>query len=317
MKFPIYSQLFKLIQINIATVILSGMALFTLGCQKDDDFLIIDDIPSSDLCLTGFITPDSIYLVLGRSVPYNYPQDGSNPYLLPDTGIIWVEENGSLFDTLQPKIKYKKNYEGEVIERKVYYTSTRKPVEGRKYHIHAQYPGFRKVESTVYLPYRVPILRIDTMSIFKTNKIPINPEFPFIGTKDTLIRYLSGIVWFQDSLNSDNFYLFPLGNTVIHQPVIQFKNVSTFDDSRINGHMVPLYFEVIYEKQTIIDIELFAIDKEYFRYLIIEDHSLEAHKNKTFRNSYYEPIVSYSNTSNHLGMVAGYSKSLVKMQLTD
>ncbi|MGC8802778.1 MAG: DUF4249 family protein, partial [Bacteroidales bacterium] len=172
--------------IFLSTLIVSYF--LSTSCENNDNFLNLENLPPSALCLTGFVTPDSIYLVLNRSVPYNFSHDGSNPYLLGDIGIIWVEENGVFFDTLQPKTMQITDLNGNST-KKIYYTSSKKPKEGKTYRIHAQYAGFDKVEANIFVPHGVTILRFDTATYFKAEKIPIDVNFPFGEKKDTLYRY--------------------------------------------------------------------------------------------------------------------------------
>lgn len=297
-------------KVSIAMVIASISVI--MGCQEEDFYSKIGKIPPSDLCLSGFITPDSIFLVMSRSVPYNYPLDGQDPYLLKDTGLIWVEEDGVMFDTLRPILIAIQNPDGSPAHT-YYYTTPRKPVEGRNYHIYAQYPGFNMVQATVHLPHMVPILQVDTVIFFKTEKTPIDPNFPFNGLKDTLIRYLSGTIRFKDPVNERNYYKFPLGYTVKHQPILSYS--TQFDDSDINGQLVSLYFELYYEEGKNISIELISLDEAYFTYLQGTNLAPELSNYESMFYNYNHLIITYSNTSNRLGMVAGYVKSSVKLHL--
>lgn len=299
------------ISVKFFLTLLFVMLISFTGCKKE--FLPnIGSIPPSDLCLSGFVTPDSIFLVLSRSLPYNYPLDSSNHFLLKDTGIIWIEEDGIFFDTLQPKFKQLANPDGSPTYT-YYYTTNKKPSEGKSYHIYAQYPGFQQVEATVYLPHKVSVLHVDTISFYKTEKILIDPSQIFGGSKDTLIHYLHGTVWFRDPAQEKNYYMFPLGSSIRQQPTMNFS--IQFDDRDIDGQLVPLYFEVLYETGTELNIDFYTLNEEYFKYNSLWNHAPEISDYESIFYNYNNTIVTYSNTSNRVGMVAGYTKSVTKIFL--
>ncbi|MGC8803790.1 MAG: DUF4249 family protein [Bacteroidales bacterium] len=128
--------------------------------------------------------------------------------------------------------------------------------------------------------------------------------------KDTLYRYLSVTVRFQDPAKEQNFY-----SLATDFPIVG-GGPPIFNDWNFDGQLTPISFDMFYEPNRTVVVELQALSKDYFLYLSRRIQTPDFMDSGVSINNYYkEPPVTYSNTSNRVGMMASYVKSVVKFQL--
>jgi hypothetical protein len=304
--------------------ILFLLALFS--CEKDSkdiDFKI-ESAPTV-LCMSGFVSTDSIYVILSKNMPRDFIYRGGNPYLLQDTAeSINVYENDVFFCRLKPFIVFKDSgYNTQYV--KVYYTSHKKVTEGKTYSITATHKDFKSVSAKTTIPFNVPIVSVDTFTFFQHEKIwhIIDGDIMNAIITDTIIQYTMFTINFTDPLQYMNYYMIEiLDKDVYHagflqDPIIETKyrpnsgdsQVNLFTDNFIQGKTYGFQYSVRTDHPYSQTFRLYSLNDDYYKYTL----SVFNYNSKTY-DTYQEPTPIYSNIQNGKGIIGGFTVSEVKLE---
>ncbi|HOP05322.1 MAG TPA: DUF4249 domain-containing protein [Tenuifilaceae bacterium] len=275
--------------------------------------------PETKLCLSGYICPDSTYVVLSLSRSYNdYVENHASPTpnSLYEATVILFEDNIP-FDTLINKcriindcVPYIENY----------YVSRKEAIEGRNYSIKAKYKEFDEVIATTYIPLPVQIISHD-IEIFEFGQ-----EYYQMKEKITINLFS------QDQSQGYRYYLIELGYEIINsnclnynsyfrlEPNVIFENYAGIADSQV-GESVFFsnklfhtnlfsfqFYHIVYENEPELEgtttFSLYSISEDYYRY------ELSRHiKLNSLGDANSNPVTIYSNVEGGYGIFMGFSES--------
>lgn len=286
------------------------------SCQKDPyDFDLKVKSAETVLCMSGFVSTDSIYVILSKNLPRDFVFSGGNPFILKDTlGEINVYENDVFFCRLQPKtILINSGHPNEY--PKVYYVSHKKVTEGNTYTINGSHVDFESVSAKTTVPSIVPIISVDTFTYYK--HIVYTPSYldTFTNRIDTLIQYTILTVNFQDPPGYLNYYKVEITKksgyteSYLFDPILEYKTFANlFTDKLIQGKKYGFQYSTQSDDIDSLLFRLYSLNEDYFKYCVSVDKFLA----KT-TDTYKEPVSIYSNINNGLGIIGGYTVSSVSL----
>jgi hypothetical protein len=297
------------------------ISIFTLLFSSCSDEDILDynfSKPEIKLCLSGFVCPDSTYIVLGLNSSVKLDTIATSKYngLIKDSSaLVILYENELFFDTLKPKSRIVKYWMGDYIES--YYLSLKKPTEGKKYTIKATYKDYLGIKAETTLPVAIPILSFDTVTI--------HYEF---GSLTDLTLYM------QDRSDENNFYIVTNPKSIINKIdslkcynayVLTYNNLFEnaknqgeinkntqffFSDRLIQGRKFSIrssylqYKNTNYDNPDSIEFSIYSISEDFYRY-----YSSLYKKEISKFDANSDPVLIYSNVVNGYGVFVGYAKS--------
>jgi hypothetical protein len=304
----------------------SFMSFLLIFSCSEDDFLHYNlSNPQIKLCLSGFVCPDSTYIVLSlnsASTPDTLPA-GENRHLISgNNASVILYENDLFFDTLKPKSRLVKTRSmQDYIES--YYISLKNASEGKKYTIRAEHKDYNSISAESVLPVVVPILSVDT--------VVKNYEYSTITS-----MFLN----FQDPGNTNNFYMVTQPEIFrdkydslqynsaffLYNPIYENENKDAgnyisdnsswpfFSDRLIQGENFSIeysYHSNYGDKQPdSIRFTLYSINEDYYKY-----NSSLYKKEISQYDANSDPVMIYSNVKNGYGILVGYTKSTYTIQI--
>lgn len=306
---------FKIFEVTIVSLLL----VVIHSCTKDPiDYAKQVETAETKLCLSGFVSDDSIYVVLAKNLPRSFQFQGNDPFQIPDTtAVIEVYEDDNFFCRLKPQAKVvDKGYKNEHV--RFYYTSHKKTSEGKKYSIKASHNDFQSVSASAVLPNKVPIVSIDTFSFLK--HIVFKDEYDFNSgnyiSGDTSILFTTFTVYIQDPKDVKNYYRMNVirrmnnwgSEQALEDPIIELKApVYLFTDKLIQGKKYGFKFSINSKYADSLEFRLFTINEDYYKYCV----SL-GKEDETNEDRYREPLQIYSNVKNGYGIIGGYTSSKIE-----
>ncbi len=196
------------------------------------------------------------------------------------------------------------------------YISTHQAEEGATYSIEASANGFKTVSGEAKVPYRVPILSLDTSSIineYNSKRLEFSLKFPVQTYRDEYFllrcRLNSSPQQYNDPYPRPS-YVFIETKDIIAEgeggSEILFSNRLIDTDSyTFKGDISPYIRDTSY-----IVFELFSLNKDMYDYFITLDMHQYARGDFMM-----EPAIVYSNTSNGMGIVGGGAVSVDSIQV--
>jgi hypothetical protein len=265
--------------------------------------------PETKLCLSGYICPDSTYVILSLSQSYSdFIAGNGRPATISgsDATVILFEDDIS-FDTLVPQSRII-NPEISLVEN--YYVSRKVAEEGKTYRITASYKEFDQVVAQTSLPVAV---NIQTAAV----------EYRDI---DSINYHVVDISLFVQDLPVNNYYLLPkslyINNSyskmilIQHNPLfdnykyytdIQVGSTVFFSDKLVRNQIFSIKYFHIRREQNLTGsaiFSLYSISEDYYRYELSRHIKL---------NSQYDansnPVTIYSNVEGGYGIFMGFSES--------
>jgi hypothetical protein len=305
-------------------LILFLTALFS--CNKDpyDTDFKIESAPTV-LCMSGFVSTDSIYVILTKNLPRGTLWRGIEAFFIKDsTAIINVYEDGQFFCKLKPMTVLRDSgYSYEF--QKIYYTSYKKVSEGKTYTITATHKDFESVSAKTTVPFNVPIISVDTFTFKKHEVLPryYDDDPMHYILFDTIIQYTMFTINFLDPPNDLNYYGVEIitkdGYRVqfLDDPIIetQFQRntgnpqVNLFTDKFIQGKKYGFQYTVRSAQADSQSFRLYSLNEDYYKYTL----SVHNYNSKTY-DTYQEPTPIYSNIQNGIGIFGGFSLSEVRLE---
>jgi hypothetical protein len=309
---------------KICCLILLFLVLYS--CNKDPydlDFKI-DSAPTV-LCMSGFVSPDSIYIILTRNLPRDRVWVSNQEFFIKDsTAIINVFEDDQFFCRLQPMTVLTKDWYSGTFQ-KTYYISHKKVTEGKTYTITASHKDYESIRAKTTMPYNVPVISVDTFTFNKHEKIwhVIDGDVMNAIITDTIIQYTMFTINFQDPPQYMNYYMVEILNKYggrddnLQDPIIETKpklysqnpGLNLFTDKFIQGKKYGFQYSVRSVHSDSLLFRLFSLNEDYYKYNL----SVYKFNSKTY-DTYQEPTPIYSNIQNGIGIIGGFSESVVKLE---
>lgn len=290
-----------------------------VACQNEEflDYQLAD--PAPRICLSGFVCPDSVFIVLTTNKKWMDTTKIKTQYL--DNAQVYLYENDLLIDTLKSMVvndvydyytrqKYPMQY---YVSRKSYKVLSR-------YRIEAQCPGYPSVSAETYLPNPIILSRIDTsetiptfqpqnITLSDTILIPLYNEkyWLFIGIQITDPTFEKNYYRVQ----CNPYYFFNTSiydfNSDDYNNILYWTRI--FSDQRINGETITLLFQYYYSRYyDTTYLYLAAISEETYKfYTSYYKYSL----NKFDITS--ERMQLYSNVVNGYGMFEGINEKRITL----
>jgi hypothetical protein len=291
--------------------------VFTLlsSCTEADFLNYTLTEPEAKLCLSGYICPDSTYVVLSLSQSYNdfIAGNGRPETISGSDATVVLFEDDIPFDTLISQSRQV----GDSFEH--YYVSRKNAIPGKTYTIYASYNDFNSIRAETYIPIPVQIA---------------NSEVEFYVYEDYLNirKRISVTIYIQDTPTNNDYYLinryFNLvgGNNTYNNSLFVlmpnpiFENFSQFGDDQvgrtiffsdklIQGEVFSFnYGHLVYDNEPelagTVTLSLFSISEDYYRY--------ELSRHIKFNSQYdanSNPVTIYSNVDGGYGIFMGFSES--------
>lgn len=303
-KHSLRSNLFLLLVFTILT-----------SCTEDDfmDYKLTD--PETKLCLSGYVCPDSTYIVLSLSESYSTDFINSNGRITTISGneatVVLFEDNAP-FDTLVSQNRIIIDCEPYVEN---YYISRKIADMGKVYTIKAKYKEYDEVSAETYIPNATPI------QSHETEIKEIGEEYRSINI-DLLIQDLPGNNYYllPKAVNSSspNYYDYFL---LVNNPLFEnFKDLFSeqvgreifFSDKLVQGKTFSVqYFHLLRESSFDYSatFSIFSISEDYYRY------ELSRHiKLNTQYDANSNPVTIYSNVEGGYGIFMGFSEAKYTVQ---
>jgi|GEM_PF-5109168 len=282
--------------------IIVALSIIFSGCSSDIEVDLPK--PKNKISVAGFLNPDSVFLHFSQ-----------NTYILDH------ENWGNVVDIQNISINLKEN-ENEIpnLERKFlnrgifrsvyYFTSIKKPEEGKTYTLTVSAPGYPTINSQTYIPYSVPFTLESRVSNQYTNSM----EFivTFNDPADKVNYYM---VEFWDLSQIDDLY--PLKRIECHDPIVEEALSTTswgqpiFSDKAINGKTYSIRFFVhnlgIFTPKY--KIRFVSLSEDLYKYFL----SMEQWS-KTYYDGFGEPVILYQNIMNGIGIFGGYSYKEIEFE---
>lgn len=116
--------------------------------------------PEIKLCLSGYVCPDSTYIML--SLNNYYLIDSASwshrvSIIEGNDATVVLFEEGVFFDTLQPQSRQVWDSSQNIYTSENYYVSHKPTTPGKTYTVYAQYGNYDDISAETLLPLAVPI----------------------------------------------------------------------------------------------------------------------------------------------------------------
>lgn len=196
------------------------------------------------------------------------------------------------------------------------------PLVGQSYRLTASYGALKPVEATAVLPAVVPIISVDTTTIYG----PYGPQDFRISVsfKDPLgihnLYALGADMTYKEIDHSTNSYtgkkitssayIFGNSDQFVKDETTNFNGRLFFDDLLFDGLNKTMTFDIsnfsYFDSDTIwLDVKLEQLDPNYYIYMMSYDAYYQAHNNPLS-----EPVQVYTNVKDGYGIFSGSSSSV-------
>jgi hypothetical protein len=241
-----------------------------------------------------------------------------------DTMIVNISKSLHILDNLD--VKYLSDAEVFIYEDNIllgqlthsnngdYYSSELIPNINKQYRVEVFYPDLEMASASSIIPQKVPILSIDTATVYSNNQMWGSTE-PYPVYELTIN--------FKDPIEVTNYYILELKYLYEYEyegfynsnwydlyyyseDILLSDNVSgVFSDELINGKNYNLKVTVdkynFYTDTTLVQANLISITEDYYLY----KKTLDKH-NEAKGNPFAEPVQVYNNIKNGYGIFSGY-----------
>lgn len=269
--------------------------------------------PETKLCLSGYICPDSTYIVLSLSQSYSdFIAGNGRPETISgsDASVVLFEDN-TPFDTLISQSRQV----GFFTEN--YYASRKNTIPGKTYRISARYKQFDAISAQTDIP-------IPTQVNFHSIEIQYFNEYYY-----PMLRLIKVSLFINDNSDFQNYYIVHkskyYGNQHYYQMLrlldnSMFENYNNspnetlgsfifFSDKLVNGSTFSVQYSHLERdnEQPLsgpVTFSLYSISEDYYRYELSRQIKI---------NSQYDvnsnPVTIYSNVDGGYGIFMGFSES--------
>jgi hypothetical protein len=288
--------------------------IFLASCADLEEFIDYTlQEPEIKLCLSGYVCPDSTYIMLSLNNYYlidSVAWSHRANIIAGDNATVVLFEDGVFFDTLLPQSRQIWDSWEYVYTSEDYYVSHMPTTPGSTYTVYAQHGDYPEVSAETFLPVPVPIQSYDT-EIIQYEQV-------------TVVQVSLNII---DPLYENNYYFLPRSLRIpnvygsfslLTDPIFENHNVfgstayyAFFSDRLIQGsNYSVLYLSGLNLNETLPSdtfiFSLYSTSEDFFKYdksrLIKENSQFDANSN---------PVTIYSNVVGGYGIFVGFSKSTI------
>jgi len=296
------------------------------SCSKD--ILTIKSNFEVKLCLSGFVCPDSSYVVVSLNDTI-FVDDTVNRRIMlhgNETQVV-LYENGLFFDSLRSSARSISFWSHNVVE--YYYVSQKKAKLGSTYKIKVLNNKYPTVYATTKIPDTIALSKVDTVRekvrfgdnyreqsfLECTFNDPVDEENNYLFLRR--IETEPYIYISSDSLMSKEFGSLAL-NTLYDNyknkqddEILSYRvNYAFLNDTYFQGKQFSFRYWLDNNYPDSIAIKVYSISDEYYKYNL----SLYNYY-KTQYDSNSEPVTIFSNVENGYGIFMGFSNSEYKYRL--
>ena len=301
----------SMLKINIrGYIVLILISIIISSCVKDLKKFDVDN-EDPKIVLNALVNPDSLMKI---HVTQTIGALEEEKMKILNNAIVEVYQNDNLIETL------------DEYENGFYFDPGFYAMEGEKYRVVVQVPGFETVFSDIEIQHRPVISKIDTSSIYFYDGFYYNNEFQVVVNFED---DRSGKNYYMIELRDENYFSTsfrthdPKAELAIDYGVYQvymddeygtWGSKMVFSDKLISSDNANFKFQLMlgyyypdYETDSIetFYITLSEISEDFYYYL----RSMSIYSEDEFENFFVEKVTLFSNVNNGIGMVATLASS--------